>query len=321
MNDPPSVTLIVVNWNSGELLAKCLGTVAQLTVQPDVLVIDNNSSDGSAEFADGLKNVTLVRMEENLGFAAANNYAIEKADTEFVALLNPDAFPEPNWLKSLLDAARNHPEFDAFGSRQLKSECPEYLDGVGDIYHISGLMWRDRHGVRLSSGDLESREIFSPCAAGALYRRHVIQEIGGFDEDFFCYVEDVDLGFRLRLSGRRALYVPDAIVHHVGSATSGGHKSHFTIYHGHRNMVWVFMKNMPSPLFWLLLPLHLGVNLMAIAWYSCSGHRRIILKAKWDAIKGVTGAWRKRRGIQQRRIAPISDLWRVLDKRLSPKRG
>ena len=117
------------------------------------------------------KNVTVLRMNTNIGFSAANNYALGECDTEFVALLNTDVFPAADWLERLLEAAHKRPEVAAFGSRQLCHDNPEVLDGTGDIYHISGLAWRNRYGVRQQAQDLVSREIFSPCAAAALYRR------------------------------------------------------------------------------------------------------------------------------------------------------
>jgi GT2 family glycosyltransferase len=313
-----TITVIIVNWNSGELLAECLQRLKAQTIQPErVLVVDNASSDGSATGVGKLAgNVTVLRMSANLGFAAGNNRALTECDTEFVALLNPDAFPEPDWLEHLLAATRAHPEVAAFGSRQLCYGDPDVLDGIGDNYHMSGLAWRERYGMRQQAQDLVAREIFSPCAAAALYRRQALADVGGFDEDFFCYVEDVDLGFRLRLAGHKAMYVPDAVVHHVGSAATGGQWSDFAVYHGFRNPVWVFVKNMPGALFWLLLPLHVALNLASIFLFSMRDQGGVILKAKRDAFLGIPRMWRKRRDIQANRIASIGGIWKALDKRI-----
>ncbi len=140
--------------------------------------------------------------------------------------------------------------------------------------------------------------------------------VGGFDEDFFCYLEDVDLGLRLRLAGHKAIYVPEAVVHHVGSATTGGQQSDFAVYHGFRNQVWTFVKNMPGALFWLLLPLHVALNLVSILMYSMKGRGGLILGAKRDALFGIPRMWRKRRMIQANRAASIRAVWRAMDKRL-----
>ncbi len=313
-----STTVIIVNWNGGELLSECLRRLQLQTYKPArVLVVDNASTDGSIA-ATGMPagSIELLQMDVNLGFAAANNRALALCDTEFVALLNPDAFPEPDWLERLVAAAHANPEVAAFGSRQLCHDNPEILDGAGDTYHISGLAWRERYGMRQQSQDLISREIFSPSAAAALYRRQALLDAGGFDEDFFCYLEDVDLGFRLRLSGYRALYVPVAVVQHVGSASTGGEWSDFAVYHGFRNSAWVFIKNMPGMLFWPLLPLHAALNLASILLFSIRGQAKLILRSKKDAFLGIPRMWRKRREIQKNSVVSAGIIWKALDKRI-----
>ena len=313
------MAVIIVNWNSGELLAECLQHLMAQTVQPSrVQIVDNASSDGSCDDIGEWPNVSLLNAGSNLGFAAGNNLAIAECDSEYIALLNPDAFPEPGWLENLLVAAKDNPDVVAFGSRQLDQSNPDYLDGIGDLYHMSGLAKRIRYGEHQRPADLMQREIFSPCAAAALYRRQAIVDVGGFDEDFFCYVEDVDLGFRLRLNGFKSMYVPEAVVHHIGSASTGGQHSKFAVYHGHRNLVWAYIKNMPGILFWSLLPLHVTMNIVAIGLFMLRGQMGTILKAKWDAIKGIPLAWRKRKKIQAKRVATIGDIWRSLDKSLLP---
>ncbi|ABC29062.1 predicted glycosyltransferase [Hahella chejuensis KCTC 2396] len=311
-----TVTTIIVNYNSGALLDECLKHLEAQTVRSDkIIVVDNASVDGSQDIARAFSNVDVLLLNENLGFAGGNNLALSGVDTEFVALLNPDAFPEPDWLEMLLIAASENPDVGAFGSRQLCSDANLILDGVGDSYHVSGLVWRDRHGAKQQPNDLVTREIFSPCAAAALYRRKALLDIGGFDEDYFCYVEDVDIGFRLRLAGYKSMYVPSAVVYHVGSATTGGQRSDFSVYHGHRNLVWTFIKNMPSYLFWLLLPLHILMNLATVLLFILRGQGRVILRAKWHAIKGAPRAFEKRRDIQSGRVAKVADVWRSLNKR------
>ena len=316
-----SITVIIVNWNSGALLRECLNKLSEQSILPQqILVVDNASSDNSAACAELFPSVTVFRMNANLGFAGGNNRALVECETEFVALLNPDAFPAADWLEQLLAAAKAHPNVAAFGSRQLCLENAEILDGVGDSYHMSGLVWREGHGRQQQAADLVAREIFSPCSAAALHRRQALVDVGGFDEDFFCYVEDLDLGFRLRLAGHKAMYVPDAVVHHIGSATTGGQHSDFSIYHGHRNLVWAFVKNMPGALFWLCLPYHLTLNAATLIWYGFKGRWRVIFRAKLDAIKGLPKMWGKRREIQAQRVASVRDIWNMLDKRMPWRR-
>lgn len=297
--------VLVVTWNSGPLLGRCLDSLARQTRLPDrIIVVDNASTDGSPRAAEGRPGVELVALPENAGFAAANNLGMARAtDCELVALLNPDAFPEPGWLEALVAAAAAHPEAASFGSHMLSDADPTLIDGVGDVYHAGGLHWRQGHGAPAASMTAAGREIFSACAAAALYRRDLFLRTGGFDESFFCYAEDVDLGFRLRLLGHTCRYVPGAVVRHVGSATAGT-DSAFSVYHGHRNMVWTYVKNMPGMLFWLYLPQHLLANVAALAWFSRRGRLPAVLRAKLDAVGGLGAAWQKRRAIQaQRRVA------------------
>lgn len=314
-NKLTSVTVVIVNWNCGDILVKCIDHLLVQTVLPTrILIMDNGSSDDSLKNIPQNDRIEVCRLGSNLGFAAANNRAISLCDTKYIALLNPDAFPKPDWLERLLAAGDSYPEIAAFGSLQLCDEDTEIVDGTGDSYHVSGRVWRNRHHMQLSVTDFQNREIFSPCAAAALYRRDAINEIGGFDEDFFCYIEDVDLGFRLQLVGYKSMYIHDAIVNHVGSSTTGGQHSDFAVYYGHRNLVWTFVKNMPGILFWLLLSLHLLLNIVSLIVYTVRGKARLICHAKLDAIKGLPKIWVKRKRIQKKRVASIAQIWQVLDK-------
>lgn len=315
------ISVIIINWNSGKLLEKCIELVLAQTLQPlEVIVVDNASSDSSAKcVTQKFPCVRVVEVGKNLGFAAANNFAVRLilSESDWVALLNPDAFPEPDWLEILYAAAQRYPEYAFFGSRLMDANMPSHLDGSGDVYHLSGLVWRSGHGEVPRLSEHGAREIFSPCAAAAMYRKDAFVEACGFDEDFFCYVEDVDLGFRFRLLGHRCLYIPDSVAHHIGSAVTGK-RSNFSVYHGHRNLVWTYVKNMPGWLFWLMLPLHLLLNIVSVIYFVLRGQGRVILRAKADAIRGLPRMWRKRRVIQAKRIASVDEIWRVLDKRFWP---
>lgn len=320
-NNRATVGVIVVNYNGGDMLDRCIASMKKQTfIDYILLVIDNGSSDNSISTVRSCyPDVQIIEAGQNLGFAAANNLAIQYlADkVDFIALLNPDAFPEPDWLEQLVSAADANPAITAFCSKQLCHENNEIIDGAGDIYHISGLVRRRGYMKQHQPGYLQPREVFSCCAAAALYRIQPLLDISGFDEDFFCYVEDVDLGFRLRLSGHKFMYIPDAVVSHVGSGTSGKRHSDFCVYYGHRNIVWLYVKNMPGILFWLLLPLQIIQNAFTIIYFTVLGKWRVIIKAKIDALKGLRRALEKRNGIQRNRVVSISEIWRVLDKRLS----
>jgi len=127
------------------------------------------------------------------------------------------------------------------------------------------------------------------------------------------------LGFRMRLAGHRCLFVPNAVAYHVGASATGNPHGDFAVYHGHRNMVWTYVKNMPGMLLWILLPAHVIINLAAMMLFFLCGRPRVILNAKWDALCGIPAMWRKRRVIQRKRIAWIGEIWRMLDKSLFPR--
>lgn len=298
-----SVGVVIVDWNAAALVTRCLTALSRQTVRPHAIVVVDNASASETwrHVTDEHLRMDMVRLVENCGFAAGTNRGIAlAAECDWIAVLNPDAFPEPGWLERLLVAAAAHPEYSFFASRQVKADDPGRLDGTGDAYAVSGRAWRRDHGLDARGTRLALEEVFGPCAAAALYRREALAEVGGFDERFFCYFEDVDLAFRLRLAGHRCLYVPDAVVHHVGSASSG-RGSDFSVYHGHRNLVWTFVKNMPGPLLGLYWPHHLVLNLVSLAWFTLRGQGRAIWKAKWDAVRGLPRVLRERREIQARR--------------------
>jgi GT2 family glycosyltransferase len=218
------VSLVIVDYNAGDVLLRCLEAVALQALPPSrLLLVDNAGTDGSFEKARAFvaSNSTLagmteiLRNEKNLGFAAANNAAAARCETEFLALLNPDAVPEPDWLEKLVAAAKRHPRAASFASRQMLDAGRGLVDGLGDVYHPIGICWRRRHGTVLRPSDLLETETTSACAAAALYRLEAFGEVGDFDEKFFCYVEDVDLGLRLRRAGHTAVFVPDAVVEHT----------------------------------------------------------------------------------------------------------
>jgi GT2 family glycosyltransferase len=316
VNNFPLVSVVIVTWNSARYLSSCLNAlVAQTFTDFEVVLIDNGSTDGCLDSVENnwpSLRLQVERLGENKGFAVANNLGARLAHGQWLALLNADAFPEPNWLKELLRAAENNPEYSFFASRQLQANPSYLLDGAGDVFHVSGLAWRRFYGLPAAQFGLETEEVFSPCAAAAFYFRQAFLQAGGFDEDFFSYFEDVDLGFRLRLQGFKCLYVPDAVVEHVGSASTGK-ISAFVIYHGHRNLVWAFIKNMPTPLFWLFLPLHLLINLFFLLSFSIQGQGQAIWRAKRDVLRGLGLMLGKRKEIQRRRRVPVIDLYRHME--------
>ena len=287
------VGVVVVTYQSAQVVGRALACLFEQRRLPDrILVFDNASTDDTLRLVREQARVAPVQVDivespTNVGFAAANNDAVRRMDDcAWVALLNPDVFAERDWLAALMRAAGTHPEAASFASRMMLEQEPSRLDGAGDVYHISGLHWRHGHGRALDTVPhaLTSHAVFSACAGAALYRRADWILQGGFDERFFCYSEDVDLGFRLQRSGRVCWYVADAVAYHVGSASSGA-GSAFAVYHGHRNLEWAYLKNMPRRLAWRYAPLHGVAMLAALVGAAARGRLRPYLTAKRDAAK------------------------------------
>jgi GT2 family glycosyltransferase len=176
------------------------------------------------------------------------------------------------------------------------------------------MVWRRNYGLPATALN-EPQEVFSACGAAAMFARRDFLDAGGFDDTYFAYLEDVDLGFRLRLAGARCFYLPQAVVHHVGSASTG-RRSDFAIYHGYRNMIWTFVKDMPAPLFWLYLPLHILTILLFLGVYTWRGQGRAALRALSDALAGLPAVLRKRRQVQAESVASGEDLRAAMSTRL-----
>ncbi|MCH9639001.1 MAG: glycosyltransferase family 2 protein [Betaproteobacteria bacterium] len=312
--EKPYFSIVIVNYNAGEMLSNVMSALTEQTFQDfEVVVIDNHSTDGSWQATE---NTTfpchLVRLEHNIGFAAANNLAIaQHIHADWVFLLNPDAYPESNCLAIMAKNIAQTPDVDCFACTLIDAYNPTQLDGIGDKYHVSGLHWRHGHGSPRSATPTQPKEVFSACAAAAVYRTTTFQQLGGFDASYFAYSEDVDLGFRLRLAGGISLLLPDAKVHHVGSGTTGK-GSDFSIYHGHRNLTWTFIKNVPTPLIFFLLPIHLVMTLYMALRFATIGHFKLYVQAKKDALKQLGPQLVQRKKIQRTRTCSCHDLLRMM---------
>ncbi|MFC1798570.1 glycosyltransferase family 2 protein [Thermodesulfobacteriota bacterium] len=315
-------SILIVNWNSWDLLYDCLTALSKQTYRNFKVIVFDNASDQAPpdKIFTIFPDLKLVQSEKNIGFACANNRLLELVnEQEWVVFLNPDVIPQNDWLEQLIKASENYPQFSCFGSRLLMFENPSLIDGVGDIYHLSGLAWRRGHGQNFCTETKIFREVFSTCAAAAMCRRDAIQAVGGFDEDFFCYFEDVDLGFRLRLAGYRSLSVPTSVALHHGYGTTGSRHSEAAVYYGHRNLVWTYIKNMPGFMFWLFLPLHIILNVATIVYFVLHNRYDVIIRSKKDAICGIPLIWRKRIEIQAKRKISFFRIFTLMDKHPLPR--
>lgn len=307
---PFEVDIIIVHYSDTASLKRCLQAVSGLQLQPRTIFIVDNSLELDPT---GLPlNAEVLTPSHNLGFAGGVNLAATRAEGDWLALLNPDAFPEPDWLTELAGAANRAPETPLFASKQVMAEDKGLLDGAGDVYHASGLYWR--RGYLKPASTAYSSEVFSACGGAMLVQKDVFTALDGLDETFFAYGEDVDFGFRVRLAGYSVRYCETAVVLHEGYTSSGGRHSDFALLNGHRNLVWVFVKNMPLPLFILLAPLHLLLNLWTVVRFVPRGKSGVILRAKGAALEGLARVLRQRRQVQSTRLASSWAIWKALTK-------
>ncbi len=298
----PQVSVLVLAYESGPLLAECLDSLAAQTfVDHEVVLVDNASTDGAPQAAaKAHPEVVFVEAGSNLGFAAGMNLAARHAQGRWLALINPDATADPDWLARLVAATQAHPEVRCFTSRQLLAEDPSKLDGLGDAMSISGFPWRGgyRHP---DPGALPVSEVFSACGGAMMIAAELFEAMGGFDERLFCYGEDVDLGYRLRLAGERTLLVPDAVVRHHGGASSGGPRSDFAVFHGTRNRLWVYVKDTPPLLLWLSLPMHVLATVTLFARHATRGELAAPMRGLMAGLKDLRVALDARRETQPKR--------------------
>ena len=307
------ISVVIVNWNGRELLKKNLQHVLALR-HPDfeVIVVDNGSQDDSASMLrTEFPAVRVVALPVNRGFAGGNNAALSHARGEFIATLNNDARPEPDWLDRLVDVASCEENVGICAGKLLVEGKP-IIDSAGDRY--SSVLLAEKRGAGESSDRYtEAEEVFSACAGAALYRRSMIEEIGFFDEEFFLVYEDVDLSFRARLARWKIHYVPSAVVHHAcGSSLEHVPDTH--VYHLYRNSEFVWIKNMPARLLCRYAAAACLQRLfeMAGALRRLRGRFPIYVKAKWNVLKRLPALLRRRRAIQNRRKVSPDSIARAL---------
>lgn len=253
------VTIIIPNYNGLKFMEPCFETLnRQTTDDYQVLVVDNGSTDGSVEWLKERK-IPSIFLEENTGFTGAVNVGLKTAKTPYVILLNNDTEVHDDFVAQMIRAIEKSPSIFSVSCKMIQLYQKDLMDDAGDMYTVLG--WAYQRGVgQSSSGYNKEREIFSACAAAAIYRREVFETIGYFDEMHFAYLEDMDVGYRAKIAGYHNRYCPEAVIYHAGSATSGSKYNSFKVKLAARNNIYLNYKNMPViQLLVNLLPLILGI--------------------------------------------------------------
>jgi GT2 family glycosyltransferase len=326
----PLISVIVVNWNGLHLLEECFQSLARQTwPNKEFILVDNGSTDGSREllvsWAERLPNALPVLLPTNTGFCKANNLAFSFARGEWIALFNSDAVAEPDWLGELMRYAEPGTRIGMLASKILFQDPPDVIDKAGHLIYWDGQN-RGRGTMETDVGQYDKpEEILWPDACAAMYHRKVFEETGGFDESFFAFGDDADLGMRARLLGWTAWYVPSAVVHHRHSASFGVY-SPLKVMLVERNRLLLAVKTFP----WLLLLQNPFWTLRRMWWNAyaayhgkgaasrflqTNGWRQILFNLIWSygsAMKLLPDAFRKRKKIQKSRRVSSRELVELL---------
>jgi GT2 family glycosyltransferase len=334
MPAPPLISVIIVNWNRKALLGACLRSLrAQRFRDFEILVIDNGSDDGSLDLLSRPEwnAVRVIVNETNRGFCAANNQGIAAARGELIALLNNDAEADPEWLGALAEAARREPGYAMFASKIVSHDDPGVIDKVGHLIYPDGQNRGRGSGERDHGQYDRMEEVAWPDGCAAVYRKAMLDHVGGFDEDFFAYADDAELGLRARIAGYRALAVPSALVRHRLGSTLGRYSPE-RIFLIERNRLWLVFKLFPLRM-WPLVPVFYAMRTAASAGSAARGEGdsaqagrsmgawgllKCLIRAHAAAFAGLPRMLRKRRKLASLRKLSGSEIAAFLERNRIP---
>lgn len=314
------VVVVIPNWNGRKSLKKCIDSLLGQSLKPQVIMVDNGSSDGSTGFVEQMyPEVKIIRHDRNEGYAGGVNPGLKRAlesGADYVAPFNNDATADPRWLEALVDYLDKRHEVGIANCKVL-SEDGGSIDTTGECYTVWGLPYpRGRGETSIDKYDSQT-DVFAASGAASLYRVSMLSDIGLFDEDFFAYYEDVDLSFRAQLAGWKIAYVPKAVVYHELSATGKRIKGFFT-YQTIKNYPWLLIKNVPARLLPTVAPRLMLAQALFIGRAVARGHSWYALKAiavsMWKTPKKMAVRIR----IQRNRKVTPDYIWSIMTHDLPP---
>jgi GT2 family glycosyltransferase len=317
-----------VNWNGKEYLPACLDSLLEQSCKDfETIVVDNGSSDGSLELLQvSYPWVHVVPLSVNSGFASGNNAGFAVSSGKFIVTLNNDTRVEPDWLAELVAPAEARQDVGMVASRICSWDEPDMVDSLGVAVCRDGMSRGSRRRCSFSGLSLDRWEdILIPSACAALYRRKMVERIGFFDDDFFAYCEDTDLGLRGRLAGWSALLARDAVVYHRYSR-SGGVFSPFKLYLVERNHYWVALKSYPLRMllaipFWTFVRYLVQARMVLGSKGAGAQFRsdppalvKAVARGVLDALFGLPLLLRKRHAVMATRTLTPKDMRSLLKK-------
>lgn len=269
------VSVIIPNYNGMAYIRGCLDALQKQTLEEmEVIVVDNGSKDGSPQVvAHEYPQVHLISLDDNYGFCKAVNVGIRAAASPYVILLNNDTQAEPDFCRALLQGIQKSRRRFSCCAKMIQFHDRTRLDDAGNFYSALGWAFARGRDKPVERYDQEGR-VFSCCAGAAIYRRQLLVKMGGFDEEHFAYLEDMDVGYKARIQGYVNVYVPDAVVYHVGSGTSGSRYNLFKIRYSSRNNIYLIYKNMPILQIILNLPFLIAGFGMKLVFFTLKGYGR-----------------------------------------------
>lgn len=321
----PFISIIIVNWNGGEVFLNCLKSIAKLDYPNfEVIIVDNGSTDGSLDYISVLKNTKgfrgskIIENNSNLGFAKACNQGFEKSKGEYILLLNNDTRVNPDFLTVLVNRMQEDSSIGVIQPKIYLMDKPGHLDNAGSFLTRIGFL---QHWGFLSKDGKEfniEREIFSAKGACMLIRRSVIEKVGLFDKIFFSYFEESDFCWRVWLSGSRVIYFPKTFIYHKVGFTIRRLNVANINFHYYKNRIASIIKNLELYNLILILPMHLiisfGITLVFLLKFQPK-NSLLILKAIFWNLFNIERILKKRTDVQK--LRKVRDSY-IFDKLMRP---
>lgn len=313
----PLVSMIVLNWNGKKWLAQCLPTLVKIKYKPlEIIVVNNGSIDDSAHFLKTkFPEIKVIEIKKNVGYARANNMGVKKALGKYVLLMNNDTTATPSFVTPLVDTMEMDSSIGIIQPQIRSMICPDLLDSVGSFFTFTGFLYHFGY-MKPHTLNKYNKDLFAYSIKGACFimRRDDYIKLGGFDEDFVCYVEETDLCHRMWLSGKKVMYLPTSFMYHWG----GGDmqvmtKSELTVFRSFRNRYLSYLKNLAIPSLLVLLPIHILYCELFVVAALVSGQFKKAIAAQLGILAPLItmdDTLRKRKKIQSK-IRKVTD-WEIL---------
>lgn len=283
----PLVTVLIINWNGEMLLDECITSIKNSSYRNiEIIVIDNASRDSSINILQSIPDITVLANNANLGFAAACNRGFEKANGKYIVTLNNDVTVDPEWLTDPVAVLETYHETGIISCRQMNYFDHDKIDVLFSYPSRFLLLRTMGHGEVFGKNPVHLRKGFVIGASGAavVYRKKMLEEIGGFEESFFAYHEETDLFFRAFLAGWKCVYIPSSVVYHKGSASFRLMKKAYCYYH-ERNRIWFIYRNFPLGYILVNLPSILFRETRTLGGTILMGNLGVLWTARIDGFR------------------------------------